>query len=60
MSHLDPRKGSTGAPCLRSMRSPPDEVKADVAKATKDAFGSPKEAWLVECSSYFNSTYNNI
>jgi hypothetical protein len=26
MSHLDPQKGSTGAPCLRSMRSPPPEV----------------------------------
>jgi hypothetical protein len=26
MSHLDPKKMSGGAPCLRSMRNPPKEV----------------------------------
>lgn len=26
MSHLDPQKGSTAAPCLRSKRNPPEEV----------------------------------
>jgi hypothetical protein len=26
MSHLDPQKGSSSAPCLRSKRSPPEEV----------------------------------
>jgi hypothetical protein len=50
MSHLDPRKGegrSSGAPCLRSMKRPPVEVKTAIAKYVEDGTGgkAPREAW---------------
>jgi hypothetical protein len=48
MSHLDPLKGSTGAPCLRSMRDPPEEVQGYLAQALGGSNDkAPKEAWLV-------------
>lgn len=47
MSHLDPRKGATGAPCLRSKRSPPIEVMTSLGiyGNTKNL---PNEAWYVQ------------
>lgn len=45
MSHLDPRKGTSGAPCLRSKRSPPGIVKTAVEKETGGYGQAPNEAW---------------
>lgn len=41
MSHLDPRKNSAGAPCLRSMRNPPEEVKKSLIGIARPG----EEAW---------------
>eukprot|EP00596_Hydrurales_sp_CCMP1899_P003697 CAMPEP_0119045380 /NCGR_PEP_ID=MMETSP1177-20130426/39290_1 /TAXON_ID=2985 /ORGANISM="Ochromonas sp, Strain CCMP1899" /LENGTH=776 /DNA_ID=CAMNT_0007017035 /DNA_START=164 /DNA_END=2491 /DNA_ORIENTATION=+ len=50
MSHLDPLKGTAGAPCLRSMRDPPLEVKqALFAVGATDI--KDKEAW---CAAHLN------
>lgn len=51
MSHLDPNKGSAGAPCLRSMRDPPKEVKDTLASAIGNSANAPKEAW---CAAHLN------
>lgn len=51
MSHLDPNKGSAGAPCLRSMRDAPQEVKNTLAKAVGNSANAPKEAW---CAAHLN------
>ena len=45
MSHLDPRKSTNGAPCLRSKRSPPSIVKSAVEKETGSYGKAPNEAW---------------
>jgi hypothetical protein len=47
MSHVDPSKGSGGAPCLRGMGRPMQEEKEYVQLA--DPSGSaPKEAWYAD------------
>jgi hypothetical protein len=51
MSHLDPRKSSSGAPCLRSKRSPPELVRESVKSAVGSTSGAPKEAW---CAAHLN------
>lgn len=50
MSHLDPLKGSTGAPCLRSMRNPPTEVR-DTISSIMGQKSPPREAW---CAAHLN------
>ena len=50
MSHLDPLKGSMGAPCLRSMRNPPDEVRNTISTVLGNK-NPPKEAW---CAAHLN------
>jgi hypothetical protein len=49
MSHMDPRKGSTNSPCLRSMRgATPTGVKdamRDGGLVGNDYSNAPKEAW---------------
>jgi hypothetical protein len=50
MSHLDPLKGSFGAPCLRSMRNPPAEVRETIS-AVMGQKSPPKEAW---CAAHLN------
>ena len=46
MSHLDPRKSSSGAPCLRSKRSPPQEVTTTMSNVgLKNLAAAPREAW---------------
>lgn len=50
MSHLDPLKGSMGAPCLRSMRNPPDEVRETISSVLGNK-NPPKEAW---CAAHLN------
>ena len=56
MSHLDPDKGGTaGAPCLRSMRSPPEEVANTISKAV-GMRNPPKEAW---CAAHLNMLCNS-
>ena len=50
MSHLDPKKGTNNAPCLRSMRSPPKALQESIGKL--DIGGTvPREAW---CASHLN------
>lgn len=52
MSHLDPLKGSGGgAPCLRSMRDPPLEVKRALEAVGASSSDAPKEAW---CAAHLN------
>eukprot|EP01038_Epipyxis_sp_PR26KG_P007811 gene7811-10609_t len=51
MSHLDPKKGSNAAPCLRSMRNPPAQVSEVVFQATGKTRGGPNEAW---CAAHLN------
>jgi hypothetical protein len=52
MSHLDPKKGGgTGAPCLRSMRDTPDEVRKALVAAGASTSNAPKEAW---CAAHLN------
>ena len=50
MSHMDPKKSTSGAPCLRSMRNPPDEVRAAISKSVGQG-NPPKEAW---CAAHLN------
>lgn len=50
MSHLDPAKHSTGAPCLRSMGNPPSEVSKAISSAG-GGHSPPKEAW---CAAHLN------
>lgn len=45
MSHLDPRKNTNGAPCLRSKRSPPSFVKNVLVKELGMYINAPNEAW---------------
>lgn len=55
MSHLDPQKFSSGAPCLRSMRAPPEEVRLTISQAV--GIGNPpKEAW---CAAHLNMLCNS-
>eukprot|EP01035_Chromulina_nebulosa_P026497 gene26497-34697_t len=61
MSHLDPRKGNSGAPCLRSMRNPPEAVKKTISSLGSSKV--PKEAWCAAhlnmlCSSALNAYEN--
>ena len=56
MSHLDPLKGSSGAPCLRSMRSPPAEVRETIASAVLAGQSPPREAW---CAAHLNMLCNS-
>jgi hypothetical protein len=56
MSHLDPLKGSSGAPCLRSMRSPPAEVRETIAFAVSAGQSPPREAW---CAAHLNMLCNS-
>lgn len=53
MSHLDPQKGSLGAPCLRSMRDTPKEVVDSLTEVVGSGFraNAPKEAW---CAAHLN------
>lgn len=51
MSHMDPHKGGSGAPCLRSMKRPTAEVEITVAKYTRDNNKAPREAW---CAAHLN------
>jgi hypothetical protein len=45
MSHLDPKKGnSNAAPCMRSKRSPPDEVRKTISEISSWGKAS-SEAW---------------
>lgn len=56
MSHLDPAKGGgTGAPCLRSMRSPPQEVAETISRVV-GMKNPPKEAW---CAAHLNMLCNS-
>lgn len=50
MSHMDPKKSTSGAPCLRSMRNPPDEVRMVISKSVGQG-NPPKEAW---CAAHLN------
>ena len=45
MSHLDPRKGSNAAPCLRSKRDPPEQVASTVSAHVAAGKATPNEAW---------------
>ena len=55
MSHLDPLKGSMGAPCLRSMRNPPSEVRETISQIMGQ-LSPPKEAW---CAAHLNMLCNS-
>jgi len=55
MSHLDPLKGSMGAPCLRSMRNPPPEVRDTISQVMGQQ-SPPKEAW---CAAHLNMLCNS-
>jgi hypothetical protein len=57
MSHLDPKKGSSNAaPCLRSKRSPPEEVRKTLSEAvTGFSIRANNEAW---CAAHLHMLCN--
>jgi hypothetical protein len=55
MSHLDPKKGVSGAPCLRSMRDPPQLVM-DAINSIPATKSPPREAW---CAAHLNMLCSN-
>lgn len=64
MSHLDPAKGSNSAPCLRSKRSPPSEVRDVIdkfpgARNTNDAWCAAHLNMLCTFALRAYSNYNS-
>jgi len=55
MSHVAPNKGGSGAPCLRSMYDPPEEIKKDL-KDHVSLSNPPREAW---CAAHLNMLCNH-
>lgn len=64
MSHLDPAKSVSSAPCLRSKRAPPKEVKQvisgiDGARASNDAWYV--SVWLRStCAAIFKTVFGKL
>lgn len=56
MSHLDPLKGTSGAPCLRSKRNPPPEVLKYINTLHEKISNTPNEAW---CAAHLNMLCNH-
>lgn len=56
MSHLDPLKGSSGAPCLRSKSNPSQHLLENFEKNNIDRNHAPKEAW---CAAHLEMLCSN-